>query len=86
MTATVERELTDDEWREETFPEELLISARLSKKHGKDPSFGQLKNYIEKYGPDGVLETAVLLPRRQYEELERLCRGADKPQRSRRRK
>lgn len=81
MTAVAEPELTDDEWREETFDEETLISARLTRAQtgGTDPTLKQLKGALAKYGPDGILESAVLLPRKQYEELAKLVRKTPKP-------
>lgn len=78
-----EPELTDDEWREEKFSQEQLISARLM---GNPPSFEALKNYIERFGPDGVLETAIMLPRAQYEQLEKLCKKAPTQRTPRRRR
>lgn len=70
--------VSDEEWREEKFTEEELISARLNERFGS-VTLTQLKDALAKYGPDGILETATLLPRRQYEELEQLCKKVAKP-------
>ena len=69
--------LTDDEWREETFSYEDLISARLNERFGKT-TFTQLRSALEKYGPDSILESAIMLPREEYEKLEKLVRKAPK--------
>ena len=89
MSVVDASELTDDEWREQTFDEETLISARLTRAQvgGNDPTLSQLKGALDKYGPEGILESAVLLPRKQYEELAKLVRKAPKqPVRHRARK
>lgn len=66
--------MNDDEWRAEKFSEEELIGARLL----GPVSFAALKQALERHGPDGILESAVLLPRKQYEALEALVRKAPK--------
>ena len=71
MADSAEVELTDDEWREQKFTQEQLITARLL---GTPPSFTDLKQYIERFGPDGVLESAIMLPRSQYEQLEKIIK------------
>jgi hypothetical protein len=85
MNATApDIELTDDEWREQKFSPEELIAARLM---GEPPPFAALKECITRFGPDGVLETAILLPRAQYEKLEQIIKKQPKqpPYRPRRR-
>lgn len=80
--------LTDDEWREETFTEEQLNSARIQDLQFGASTFKQLKDALAKFGPEGILESAINLPRKQYEELAKLVRkapSASTPRRRRRR-
>lgn len=79
-----DKEQTEDEWREGKFRPEQLISARLN--GSSTVTLKQLKGALDKYGPDSILETGVLLPRAEYEELERLVRKAPKPITQRRRR
>ncbi len=60
---------TDDEWRAETFGEAAVISARISDATMGTASFTALLAAMRANGPDGVLESAILLPRSQYERL-----------------
>lgn len=88
MTIVTEPELTDEEWREQTFGEERLLSDRLASAQtgGRDPSLSQLKDALERFGPDGILESAVHLPRAQYEQLAKLVRRQPKQHTPRRRR
>jgi hypothetical protein len=78
-----EPELTDDEWREQKFSEEELMSAKLL---GEPPTLAQLSSHMERFGPEGILESAILLPRVQYEKLEKLVHKAPKIRTVRRRR
>jgi hypothetical protein len=88
MSEVPEVEQTEDEWREERFSEE----ERVSDKHInaipglKQPSFRDLKEAAEQYGPDGILESAMHLPRADFEKLEAIVKKTTPPKAPRRRK
>ena len=57
------------------FSEEQLVSEKHMIAAGiAQPSFTQLKSSLEKYGPEGILESAIHLPEDQYDKLEALVR------------
>ena len=76
MNASTEQ--TDDDWRAEHFTEEQLagnvIASRSSS--GREPGFEALCRALDKYGPEGILESAIHLPREQYEKLEKKVKAA----------
>lgn len=71
--------ITEDEWRTQRFSEEQLASARLTEAQtgSRKVTLKDLRTALEKYGPDGILDSAIFLPRHQFEELEELVRVAE---------
>lgn len=57
----------DDEWRDVNFSEEKLAAARTS--NTKQPTAEELIKAAEKYGPDGILDSAILLPQFKYKKV-----------------
>lgn len=72
MTA-YDPELTDDEWREANFTDEKLASATHT--GGKQPTADELIRAARKYGKEGILDAAILLPQRQYQKVEKALKS-----------
>lgn len=62
-------QMDDEEWREANFSEIELAAARASNTH--QPTVAQLIAAAEKYGPDGILDSAILLPQFEYQRVAR---------------
>lgn len=60
----------------ERFTEEELAGEVVATRTigGAQPTFTDLKYHLERYGPEGVLESAVHLSEDQYEQLAKLVR------------
>jgi hypothetical protein len=69
-------ELTDDEWREANFPEDVIHSARIL---GKIATATRLIAYAKQFGVDGVLESAIMLSQDDYRRVEREIRKLPQP-------
>lgn len=69
-------EQTEEEWRAERFTEEEIASAKHvdAVMAGRQPTFNQLKDAAEQYGPEGILESALHLHRKDFERLEAIVR------------
>lgn len=75
--------LTDDEWRELNFPTDVLhASARM----GHVASASALIKYADKNGPEGLLESAIILGQADYRKVEKALRGVKSERVPRRRK
>lgn len=68
MKVAYDFDLDVEEWREMNFSEEQLAAARSS--NTKQPTAKELIAAAQKYGPDGILESAILLTQYQYKEVE----------------
>jgi len=82
----MDTEQTDEEWRAQRFSDEELAGARLSDRQFGASTYKELLAALERFGPDGILETAILLPRAQFERLEQRVKGAPKQKIVRRRR
>lgn len=76
-------DLTEEEWQVERFSEEELAAAKHAHAAvgGREVTMKQLKAALDKYGPDGVLDAGIMLPRKQFEDLEKLVKAAGKRKR-----
>lgn len=63
-----DKALDDDAWREQNFSQELLHSARYTTV--KQPTVKELIAAAERFGTEGILETAVLLSQGEYRKVE----------------
>lgn len=61
--------LDDTEWRETNFSESELQAAFNS--NAKQPTVDELIAAAQKYGVDGILESAILLPQFDYQRVAR---------------
>lgn len=68
--------LTDDEWREENFTEDVLRSAQ---RMGHVSSAAKLIEYAKKYGADSILESAIMLGQADYKKVEAALKKLPKP-------
>jgi hypothetical protein len=66
--------MTDEEWRESKFTQEQIHSARRM----GPIAFDDLVKHLERFGPDDILDSAVLLSRGEYEVLAALVLAAKK--------
>lgn len=60
--------LDDDEWRKANFSEVKIASA--SNTNANQPSVAELLKAAEKYGTDGILESAIALSQSDYKRVE----------------
>lgn len=61
--------LDDDEWRETNFSETELAEARSS--NMRQPTADELIKGAERFGPEGIIESAILLPQFEYQRVQR---------------
>jgi hypothetical protein len=60
---------------DERFTEEQRIGDAIANRAvGGKPTFTSLKRHLERFGPDGILDSAVHLPEDQYERLEQMVK------------
>lgn len=64
-------ELTDEEWRTENFPSDVIFSAA---RMGHVASASKLIAYAETHGVDGILESAIMLGQDDYKRVEAACK------------
>lgn len=62
-----------ERFTEEQLAGDVVASRSVGGTKGQ-PTFADLKAHLDKWGPDGVLESAVHLPADQYEKLEKLVK------------
>lgn len=68
--------LSDDEWRAANFPQDVLHSAA---RMGVVASATALIKYAEKFGVDGIAESAIMLGQSDYRKVERELRKLPQP-------
>jgi hypothetical protein len=61
--------LSDDEWREANFSDDVIASAFQAQKMGK-PGVTTLINCAKKFGKEGVQECAIMLGQASYRRVE----------------
>lgn len=55
----------------ERFTEEQLAAEKATERAGvNQPGYKSLVAHMDRFGPDGILESAIHLPTEQYEKLE----------------
>lgn len=65
---TYNPEWDDETWREENFSEELLHSSRYAGL--RQPTAKELISAAQRFGVEGILESAVLLSQSDYRKVE----------------
>jgi len=68
----------------ESFTEEQLVGERILRRAGvSQPTFSDLMKAMQKYGPDGILESALHLSAEEYDELEKEVKARPKAKKMR---
>lgn len=66
---TFDKDMDDETWRDTNFSETELAAARSSNTH--QPTADALIKAAEKFGTDGILDSAILLPQFEYKRVQR---------------
>lgn len=68
VKVTYDPSLTDDEWREINFDQTDIASSRVC--NVPQPTAAELLKAAKRFGPEGILDTAIHLSQNDYRKVE----------------